>query len=332
MPEEKPGRSLRRKLLLILAINLGILVLLFLVLEVTFRIIGYPFSGDWVPTENGVARFDPELGWTYLPDISRTLVFNDRRLEMHFDKDGIRVPGPNHRFRPDKPSVLFIGGSYTMGHGLPFEETFPHQFGVSTGGRYQVVNLGVQAYGTDQALLTLRKHLKKFNTRVVVYTFFERHLLRNGIRDRRLLIPNARFLGTKPRFALDANGNPFLADRPVLYDDYWNSYVVDFLKLSIGPRLRLFPPFPEELTMALIREMNEYCGEHGVTFIMLNWRWSGRGYDNFGDLGIEVVDTLSHAPRLWPQMRIPGDGHPDAAACRVVAEMLHYVFRSKRLL
>ena len=67
---------------------------------------------------------------------------------------------------------------------------------------YQVVNLGVQGYGSDQALLALKKHLPKFNAKIVVYTFIENHILRNGNYDRRMLVPTARFLGTKPQFIL----------------------------------------------------------------------------------------------------------------------------------
>jgi len=332
MPDEKPRRSLRRKLLFILAINVAVIVVLLVVAELVFRLAGFPFSGSWVPTENAIARFDDELGWTYLPGISRTLTSGGRDWTLHTDANGIRVPRADHRLSPDRPSVLFIGGSYTLGQGLSYEDTFPARFEAAAAGRYQAVNLGVQAYGTDQSLLTLRKHLKSFDTKVVVYTFFGRHLYRNGLRDRRLLIPDARFLGTKPLFALDSGGKPFLTHRPVPYEDYTHSYVLDFLKMRLGPPLHLFPPFPADLTKALIREMNSICAENGATLIVLNWRWSKTDYNDFGDLGFLILDTLPNAPPGWAKMRIPLDTHPDAAACRFVADFLHEYFRFRELL
>ena len=47
--------------------------------------------------------------------------------------------------------------------GLNYLESFPGQVSSVPGFSFQVVNLGVQGYGTDQSLLQLEKHIKKFN-------------------------------------------------------------------------------------------------------------------------------------------------------------------------
>ena len=67
-----------------------------------------------------------------------------------------------------------------MGHDLSYEESFVGKFEALQEVPYQIVNLGVQGYGSDQALLTLKRYLPKFQTKVVVYTFIEDHILRNG--------------------------------------------------------------------------------------------------------------------------------------------------------
>lgn len=331
-PPQPPQRSWQRKLLYLLVTNLLLIAVLFAVLEGIFRLAGHPYTGTWTPTENAVAQFDEELGWSYIPNRSRVVRYGAHERPVHFDAHGVRVASRGQQLDETKASVLFIGGSYTMGHGLAYEETLPHQFERLAEGRYQSVNLGVQAYGTDQSLLALRRHMPRFpHTKVVVYTFYERHILRNGIADRRLLLPGARFLGTKPRFELDGD-TVRLAERPQRYEDYTSSRVLDFLKMSLGRKLGWFPPYPTELTHALIGEIAKECARRDATFVLVNWRWSAGDYDDFGSLDVHVIDTLDGAPRRWPKMRIPGDGHPTSAACHFVAWRLKQVFEQLDLL
>ena len=120
-----------------------------------------------------------------------------------------------------------------MGDGLNYEETFINQFGSIGDISYQMVNLGVQAFGSDQSLLALKRHWKKFNTKVVVYTFIEQHIMRNGNNDRRLLDPNAWFLGTKPLFDYNNDNELYLKKRPCLYKDYLNSFLLDLIKIKM---------------------------------------------------------------------------------------------------
>ena len=76
--------------------------------------------------------------------------------------------------------MLFVGGSFTMGHGVQYEDTFVGQVEAMPQFPYQAVNLGVQGFGTDQSLLLLKRHFNKFNTIAVVYTFIEDHIVRNA--------------------------------------------------------------------------------------------------------------------------------------------------------
>ena len=44
-------------------------------------------------------------------------------VAMHFNGIGARVGNPDTQLDPNAPSVIFVGGSFTMGHGLLHEET-----------------------------------------------------------------------------------------------------------------------------------------------------------------------------------------------------------------
>src|SRR5262249_31940558 len=152
------------------------------------------------PSENALAQFDAEIGWTYVPSRSHLRTFgSDRRLvPIHFDAIGARVASPDAVADPASPTAVFVRCSYTFGHGLPYAETFVGRLAADRGFPLQAVNLGVQGYGTDQALLLLKRQFARWNVRAVVYTFLEDHVTRNDNDDRRLLFPDATFLGTKP--------------------------------------------------------------------------------------------------------------------------------------
>lgn len=306
----------------VVAINLMLFLTLLLLIETSMRLLHTPYTDEWEPLENALARFDSELGWSYLPNLARQIDFEAHTRWVYTDANGIRIPSDGYRLQPERPSALFIGCSYTMGHGLSYEESFVGQFGALAEGRLQTVNLGVQAYGTDQSLLSLKKFVPLFDTKVVVYTFMDEHVTRNGNYDRRTLIPNARFIGTKPIFALNSEQIPYLLRKPLLYEDYLHSWLFDALSMKLGPRLGVFPPFPEKLTRALILEMDRYCRQRGIRFVLMNWRWSEQGYNGFADLPVERIDTIQAAPKGWELMRIPGDNHPDVAAGTHVANLL----------
>ena len=103
-------------------------VLGLIVVEMACRFFGLPFENKqhWTPSANAIARFDAELGWSYIPNLSTVQEFGSerRKVPVHFDDIGSRVRAPGIRHDPNAPTVLFVGDSYTMGHGLPFEETF----------------------------------------------------------------------------------------------------------------------------------------------------------------------------------------------------------------
>lgn len=220
-----------------------------------------------------------------------------------------------------------------MGHGLTYEESFVGAFDALKEVPYQIVNLGVQGYGSDQALLALKKFLAKFNTKIVIYTFIEDHILRNGNFDRRLLIPTARFLGTKPKFALNNNKELYIERTPMLYKEYVNSFLFDFIKKRIGTALGSFPPYPEELTKSIIREMKKYSNDHGAHFVVLNWRWNRDDYVAlFDDLDVDVIDTMEEAPDDWEKRRLDEGVHPNKKASNHVVMLLFNYLRNENKL
>ena len=305
--------------------------------ELGLRLFHYPFRLGWTPMEYRISRFDPELGWTYLPGLATTQQFGSagREVPIYFDDIGSRVPTAGTRRDPRAPTAIFVGCSYTFGHGVPYEETFAGRLAAQPGFPFQVVNLGVQGYGTDQALLILKRYFHRFNTKVVVYTFLLDHVKRNENSDRRFLFPKARFPGTKPRFALDADGALFQSSRPERYEERIDWHLRDLIELfwtKWGPSPSL------EVTRALIREMQRYVEANGAELVVVLWtnRHSTADPDLAGALfqGIRLntVDTGAGAPTGWNSWIIPGEVHPDARAHAYVADRLTQEFQRLELM
>lgn len=317
-----------RRILKILRFNLIVFIFLACLVELILRIVGVPYNVQYEPSENAIAKFDENRGWSYKPDLSKEIKVYDRTVFVHFNEYGIRVSDPKIKLDYSKPSILFIGGSYVMGDGLQYEESIAAQLNKLIGNEYQVVNLGVQAYGSDQSLITLQRFITKFNTKLVVYVFLEQHIERNGNHDRRFLFPKAKFIGTKPRFALDKNKKLYLDKKPKLYKDYYNSYFLDWMNIEFCKI-----PFPEELTKVIIKKMETTAKANGAEFLMINWRWGDIFYNNFEDLNFDIIDTLEKAPYGWATMRLKDNVHPNAEACKYVAELVfEYVKKNKNLL
>ncbi len=319
-----------RKLVVFKAISISMSVVIALVLaEVLFRIISFPFNEAQTPSEHALAQFDGELGWSYLPGRSVVQEFGEGGLEvpMHFDAHGVRVGSLATRHDPDAPSVILVGGSFTFGHGLAWEETFAGRLEARAGSP-QVVNLGVQGYATDQSLLRLKRHLARFSdVRAVIYTFIPRHIYRNEYADRRLLQRESRIIGTKPLFAVDDAGALRQLARPIRREELGAySRVVASIRVALCQR----GPLPSlALTHALVAEMRVAVEARGAALVVNEWdqwqearQWSRDGRSLFEGTGLAVVRPDVDAPPGWETWMIPGDGHPDARAHARVAELL----------
>lgn len=97
-------------------------------------------------------RYDPDLGWDYRPGQaaeSRTVLGD--KIVMNFDAEGSRrLP-----FDFGPVEIATYGDSYTAGTEVGDDQTWQYFLSRLTGTR--VLNFGVYAYGTDQALLKIEK-------------------------------------------------------------------------------------------------------------------------------------------------------------------------------
>ncbi len=322
----------RREFVFASLIMVVTVLLMLLALEVGLRIMHKPFAEDWVPQEHARAQFDPEIGWVYRPNQSKWVEFvtGQPSVLVNHNEIGARVRSEGTHYDLTAPTLIVVGCSYTAGFGLPYEETFAGYLESIPGFPFQVVNLGVEGYGTDQSLLILERYFDHFDTRVVIFTYSEGQNDRNLNYDRRILYPNARFVGTKPLFELNREGALYLKEKPVLYEDLHWSRVWAYVQIA----WHRWGPIPDfDLTRALVEEMRNYVEAEGATFIVVDWDWAYSGAEDamdhpspFESMSIHLIDTGIEAPSGWGQWnspwRVPNDSHPSAKGARRVAQLI----------
>jgi hypothetical protein len=90
--------------------------------------------------------------------------------------------------------VAVLGDSFVFGSGVKQDEPFPRRLAAFLGPSFEVLNLGVPGYGTDQALLTLRRWGRRLSPDVVLTGFFWNDVMENASAE--------MYAMKKPRFVL----------------------------------------------------------------------------------------------------------------------------------
>lgn len=196
---------------------------------------GIKYTPDDIWTE-----YDPVTGWRHIPKA----VVGDVIIDEH----GFRVGQENEITRPVGERVISAGGdSFTFGFGVRGGEAWPAQLERLFPGRpYDVINIGVCAYGIGQMYLHYHRRARRYSPEIVLVAFMswdiERVVRRSWLNGRE-----------KPRYVL-RNGELKLTNVPVpLKLDFdkknirWNDILFDRRKLYLLERFRTWER-PEDLS------------------------------------------------------------------------------------
>jgi len=116
-----------------------------------------------------------------------------------------------------KIRISVYGDSFTHGDGVALEDTWADQLQRLRPG-LEVLNFGVPAYGTDQALLRFRRDGRKFEAHFHLLGIWPENLVRNLSIVRFYLNPHGNLGTSKPRFEL-VDGKLLLVNSPVMPKD-----------------------------------------------------------------------------------------------------------------
>lgn len=244
--------------------------------ELYLRSINYPTqkcNSINIPPENYIAKYDPKLGWRYILGITfqQKPQKNYPAYSVNINQEGFRTLHLFDMTDRSKPVIMFIGDSITFGHGIEFQDTFVYKIKTLFGDKIEVINMGVQGFGTDQAFLYLKEKIDVYKPIMVVYLYAWDQPNRNINYDRTQLLPCNKFVGTKPLFSL-TNGTLYLKHKPKEVSKY---HKIKILTL-IDTILKKIPEkansdYKYDLTSQLIKEMRDFVENKGIPLIILNY-------------------------------------------------------------
>ena len=235
-----------------------------------------------------ITRRDPEIGWTLKPDLAWTTGSAPWEDGLTTNAAGFRDAPHSGARAPGVYRVVVLGDSFVFGSGVPQEATLTRRLSAHLGPGFEIVNLGVPGYGTDQELLTLRRWGRTLSPDLVLLGFFWNDVMENasdliyGLPKPRFTLADGRLVlhppsGFSPPSAF-ARLDAFLASRSHLWSLLENG-LFTAERAAAGPAeerpvsvdLSLRSPTPSRakefaLTFALLGAVRDEAASRGVPF------------------------------------------------------------------
>ncbi len=225
-------------------------------------------------------------------------------------------------------AVVFFGCSFTFGEGLKDSESFPYRVGQLLGDRYQVFNLGFSGYGAHQMLAEIESGrldpvLRGYKKTHFYYLTIESHVERCGgmmlwDRDsRRYVLDHGEVVDTgtfREHLSLPRRLAEWVFRKSFVFELLFN-------RPNPAERQRM-----TELHLAILEKCNRLLlKKYGQSLVVLLWP----GVESFKEpLTRAGVATVELAPLLpgyrdaSNPYRIHHDGHPNARASGIIADMI----------
>ena len=127
-----------------------------------------PEGDDQLP----MCQPDPRTVWRYKPNLALTYRAPEFEMAVRTNDEGLRSASAAAEGRP---TILFMGDSFTFGWGVGEERRFSELIG-RTLGDVRIVNAGHWMYSFDQQLVLLKELVGKYRPAVVVQGFYWLHV------------------------------------------------------------------------------------------------------------------------------------------------------------
>jgi hypothetical protein len=276
-----------------LSINLAGIVLLLLAIEGGTRLIHLHFPGLPQPGESdrGLWAYDATKGWFHVPGANGvSYLGGPDRGAIRINSLGLRGPDVALEKPDGVVRVLVFGDSFVFGVGVDEEHLFTtqlsHLLNASGTGSYEVVNMGVSGYSTDQEYLLLEERGLRLHPDVVLLVACDNDFDGN-------LEDFAYEMYYKPYYVQDAEGRLVLHNVPVprldraqqakvwmaRHSNVWNALrsrrsqvpgVRQALRWFRVGRARRHSQDSVDLMLALVLAFHERVRSAGARFLFLN--------------------------------------------------------------
>lgn len=143
-------------------------------------------------------EYNPILGWDHVAGKMGIFQTDEYTTELGFNSRGVR--GPECPYTKDSQTfrIVILGDSFAEGYSVSFENLFSELLRVklnqNPGRRYEIVNLGIAGYSTDQEVLLFENEAQKYKPELTILLFYENDVWFNTQPD--------YWRGRKPSFQL----------------------------------------------------------------------------------------------------------------------------------
>ena len=156
---------MKKKLLLISTTVFISLIIVLVGMELIARMCG---ENDYVLDErNIVFRYDKELGWFPIANISKQFKGGSRVIHVKHNKDGFRDVEHGSK---KKKRIAFLGDSYVWGFDVEYGERFTEYLQKRLPD-WEMINMGVNGYSTDQEWILIQNWFDKYQPDIVFLVF-----------------------------------------------------------------------------------------------------------------------------------------------------------------
>jgi len=245
------------------------------------------------------------LGYAHIPNAQGVHQTSDFSVTYHIGPEGERfIPKPEH----PKGRLLFLGDSWTFGHGVQDDEVYPSIL-AKEWQDWWVLNKAVMGWGTVHAYQLLLQEFKSATPPdAVIYQMLGDHVDRNYITKQWLHVL-AQYGRSHPHFEV-VHGRPEFQGIVTLPQGE-DGDLPGFSRKKI------------ELTQALLREMNRLCREKNIPFIVILFYGKPPEaiYETFRKEHILFLDLTGLKTEIFPH-----DGHPNSEGHKVMAAAIQNSF------
>jgi hypothetical protein len=190
----------RRGTFRVLAAFLGVVIALIL----AEGIVRLGSADELPPAALGVYQSHPSFGWSHRPSSSVRIDQDEYHATIDINSHGLRDREYAFQADPGAYRILVLGDSFADAVQVPLEVTFharlEEQLDSLTKRRVEVINAGVDAWGTDQECLYYEEEGRKYGPDLTLLFF----TLSNDVRDvsSELMLRDRGRLRLKPYFGL----------------------------------------------------------------------------------------------------------------------------------
>ena len=284
------------------------LLLLLVVIEGTASLVGFALalSEGLTPPERERLhmRFDPDLGWSSVPD-TRLENFYGPGRNLTINSQGVRAERAYAARPPEgKRRALCAGDAYTLGTGVDDDRTWCAQL-EQRDPHLETVNLGQGGYGLDQSYLRVRRDGVAFDFDVLLFAFVRDDFTR--------MEKQSYHHYAKPLLRIGASGELEVRNVPVPNDGERMPWLVRnqslFERLRIvelaRPALRALRPTTAGLTTGELADLSgkvfealdQLCAEQHATLVLV-YLPTFADYERPGELWRERIAREAHRRNL----------------------------------